>query len=187
MADETPLLDPTDAAQTGDENMRQEAADEEDTTPVPRWYKIVVLVVVLSVTATVLRFVSHTLRVATILVGFHAVFELVSALMFIVDPSKLHNGWMPDEGMPTYLAESGGINYGFWSALLFFKLGDPVVLWLNAAYCTVWVVYLSSHWLDMPWRAAVQLPDGSWAKVPIMIKGICGVASAVAAMQRTNK
>mmetsp|Transcript_6174 Transcript_6174/g.12689 ORF Transcript_6174/g.12689 Transcript_6174/m.12689 type:complete len:199 (+) Transcript_6174:111-707(+) len=196
MTDNTPLLDPADVTGVtqGNENQyeegntnnnnnneQQDEEEEDSTTPVPRWYKCFVLAVVLAVTATVLRFVPPTM--ATAVVIFQAMFELVSAFVFIVDPSQLHNGWMPDEGMPTYLAEAGGINYAFWGALLVLKHRDVTILWLNTVYCAVWVVYLGTHWLDMPWRDAVQLHDGSWAKVPVMVKGICGVASVVAAVQ----
>jgi hypothetical protein len=121
------------------------------------------------------------LSIATFLVYAHAAFELLSGVMFVFNPGALHNGWNPSAGMNTYLAESGGIAYFFWGILLILKVSDPTVLCLNAAFCATWFVYLGSHLLNMPWRPQAALPDGSWAMVPVVVKGVCGVASYIAA------
>jgi hypothetical protein len=123
------------------------------------------------------------LLIATALVYAHAAFELLSGVMFVLNPGALHNGWNPSAGMNTYLAESGGIAYFFWGMLLILKISDPTVLYLNAAFCATWFVYLGSHLLNMPWRPKVALSDGSWAMVPVVVKGVCGVASYIAAAQ----
>jgi hypothetical protein len=123
------------------------------------------------------------LSIATVLVYAHAAFELLSGFMFVFDPGALHNGWNPSAGMNTYLAESSGIAYFFWGVLLILKVSDPTVLHLNAAFCATWFVYLGSHLLNMPWRPKVALPDGSWAMVPVVVKGVCGVASYIAAAE----
>jgi hypothetical protein len=124
-----------------------------------------------------------TLTMATICVYVHAAFELLSGVMFIADPGALHNGWSPSPGLNTYLADSGGIAYLFWGILLILKVSDPTVLVLNFAFCVTWLLYLGSHLLEMPWRAKSDVGDGSWAVVPVVVKGVCGVASLIAASE----
>jgi hypothetical protein len=123
------------------------------------------------------------LLIATVLVYAHAAFELLSGVMFVFNLGALHNGWNPSAGMNTYLAESDGITYFFWGILLILKISDSTVLYLNAAFCATWFVYLGSHLLNMPWRPQSALPDGSWAMVPVFVKGVCGVASYIAAAE----
>jgi hypothetical protein len=130
-----------------------------------------------------LSFNTNALNISIALVYVHAVFEVTSGVMFVFNVGALHNGWNPNAGMETYLADSGGIAYIFWGILLFLKISDPTVLRLNGAFCAVWFVYLGSHLLDIPLRQKSRVPDGSWAMVPVVIKSVCGLASFIAASE----
>jgi hypothetical protein len=164
----------------------QEPQETPTTSAKERFGKLVSVAVPLIVAVLIIYGVPalftdiDALLIATVLVYGHAAFEVLSGIMFVFDPGALHNGWNPSAGMNTYLAESGGIAYLFWGILLILKVSDPTILYLNVAFCATWFVYLGSHLLNIPWRPKVALPDGSWAMVPVVVKGVCGVASYIA-------
>jgi hypothetical protein len=167
----------------------QEAQETPTTSAKERLGKLVLVAVPLIVTVLIIYggaaffTTMDALLIATVLVYGHAAFEMLSGVMFVFNTGALHNGWNPSAGMNTYLAESGGIAYFFWGILLILKVSDPIVLYLNVAFCATWFVYLGSHLLNMPWRPQSALPDGSFAMVPVVVKGVCGVASYIAAAQ----
>ena len=115
----------------------------------------------------------------------HALFELISGLMFFVDAGALHNDFVVGTGFVKYLVQSAGIAYAFWGALLFVKATDATIQLFDAAYCLAYVLFLGRFYVNQ--AGASTFDDGSWAIVPIAVKAICGVCALAAASGSRGK
>lgn len=115
----------------------------------------------------------------------HAIFELVSGVMFFIDAGALHNDFVVGSGFPKYLVESAGIGYAFWGALLLVKAGDVTIQLFDAAYCLAYFLFLGRFYLNQ--AGSSMFDNGSWAIVPIAVKGVCGVCALAAASASASK